>query len=44
MKRLVLNNIRRFVFQRFKNIFDSDICRELIGTELIILRSQIPQI
>jgi hypothetical protein len=37
LKRPVLNNIGRFVFQQFKNISDVDVCCVFIGIEIVIL-------
>jgi hypothetical protein len=37
LKRPVLNNIGRFIFQRFKNILVVDVCYVLITTEMVIL-------
>jgi hypothetical protein len=37
LKRPVLNNIGRFVFQQFKNISDGDVCCVFIGIEIVIL-------
>ncbi len=38
MKRLVLKNIGRFVFQQLKNIIEFEVCLEFICIELVILR------
>jgi hypothetical protein len=38
LKRPVLNNIGRFILQRFKNILVVDVCYVLIGVEMVILR------
>jgi len=37
LKRPVLNNIGRFILQRFKNILVVDVCYVLIGIEMVIL-------
>jgi len=37
LKRPVLNNIGRFVFQWFKNIFVVDVCYVFICIEMVIL-------
>lgn len=37
LKRPVLNSIGRFVFQRFKNIFEVDVCCVFIDYEMVIL-------